>query len=152
MHFVTDMIDLGIYSEDSFHRFDVRSNAYVPCTVLEWQNEMIRDGHYTDAIFVRTAAELLGRQIILYPVIPNENDRDRVIISPSIESTHEPLHIIYYEETNFVNPHYQSIRPRNTPPLNPNSDNVSVNHSRPSLMSMLSNMDTSNPNGKVFCL
>ena len=52
---------------------------------------MIRDGHYTDAIFVRTAAELLQRQIILYPVIPNVNDEDRVIISPSVESTYEPF-------------------------------------------------------------
>ena len=109
---------------------------------------MIRDGHYTDAIFVRTAAELLQRQIILYPVIPNVNDEDRVIISPSVESTYEPLHLIYYEETNFVNPHFQSARPRETPPLIPNSDSIPENHGRPSLLSTLSAMDTSKPNNQ----
>jgi hypothetical protein len=109
---------------------------------------MIRDGHYTDAIFVRTAAELLQRQIILYPVIPNVNDEDRVIISPSVESTYEPLHLIYYEETNFVNPHFQSARPRETPALIPNSDSIPGNHGQPSLLSRLAAMNSSNTNNQ----
>ena len=102
--YVTAMVRNGLLIPDVFHRWNSDENAYVPCTVLEWQNEMIQEGHYTDEIFVRTAAELLQRQIILYPVIPNINDNDRLIVSPSIESTHEPFHIIYYEEANFVIP------------------------------------------------
>ena len=46
-------------SEDVFYRFDPATNAPVRCTVEEWQNEMIQEGHYTDEIFVRTLAELL---------------------------------------------------------------------------------------------
>ena len=97
-------------------------------------------------VFVRTAAELLGRQIILYPVIPHQNDRHRVIISPSIQSIHEPFHIIYYEETNFVNPHYQSIRPRQTPILAaaPNNGNRGHGPSQQSLLSRLSAMNSTN--------
>ena len=149
------MVQLGVFSEDSFHRWDSITNAYVPCTVLEWQNEMIQVGHYTDEIFVRTAAELLGRQIILYPVIPNQNDGDRVIVSPSIESTHEPFHIIYYEEANFINPHYQSVRPRDAPPLSSNSNSIPGNHGQPSLLSRLATMNTSKQSnqstfGKLF--
>ena len=108
------------------------------------------EGHYTDEIFVRTAAELLQRQIILYPVIPNINDNDRLIVSPSIESTHEPFHIIYYEEANFVNPHYQSVRPRETPPLSSNSNNVPGNHGQPSLLSRLAAMNTSKTHNSML--
>ena len=79
---------------------------------------MFQEGFYTDEIFVRATAELLGRQIILYPVIPNPTRLDRVTISPSYETTNEPFHILYYEETIFVNPHYQSIRPKSEMPLN----------------------------------
>ena len=99
-------------SEDVFYRFDPATNAPVRCTVEEWQNEMIQEGHYTDEIFARTLAELLQRQIILYPVIPDpDREGDRITISPSQETIHEPFHILYYEERNFVNPHYQSIMP-----------------------------------------
>ena len=34
------------------------TNANVRCTVEEWQNEMIQEGHYTDEIFVRTLGKL----------------------------------------------------------------------------------------------
>ena len=71
VHYIPDMIRLGLLNADNFHRFDTARNAYVECTVQEWQTEMIQAGHYMDEVFVRTAAELLGRQIILYPVIPN---------------------------------------------------------------------------------
>ena len=148
------MIRLGHLNEDSFHRFDTATNAYVRCTVQEWQTEMIRDGHYTDEVFVRTAAELLGRQIILYPVIPHQNDRHRVIISPSIQSIHEPFHIIYYEETNFVNPHYQSIRPRQTPIIAaaPNNGNRGHSPSQQSLLSRLSAMNSTNHDQGMWIL
>ena len=107
------MLQRGLLSEDVFYRFDPATNANVRCTLQEWQNEMIQEGHYTDEIFVRTLAELLQRQIILYPVIPDpDREGDRITISPSQETTHEPFHILYYEERNFVNPHYQSIMPR----------------------------------------
>ena len=113
---------------------------------------MIQEGHYTDEVFVRTAAELLGRQIILYPVNPNQNPnhRDRVIVSPSFESQHEPFHIIYYEETNFINPHYQSIRPRQSPPLAPSlTESISGNHGQSSLLSRLAtSLNKSKPNNQ----
>ena len=143
------MIRLGLLNADNFHRFDTARNAYVECTVQEWQTEMIQAGHYMDEVFVRTAAELLGRQIILYPVIPNPQMRDRITISPSQETTHEPFHILYYEERNFVNPHYQSIMPRPSaafvaaaPPPIPNSENLV--HGQQSFLSRLSAMNSTN--------
>ena len=88
------MLQRGLLTEDLFYRFDPATNAYVRCTVPEWQNEMIQEGHYTDDIFVRTLAELLQRQIILYPVIPDpDREGDRITISPSQETIHEPFHI-----------------------------------------------------------
>ena len=127
------------------------TNANVRCTVEEWQNEMIQEGHYTDEIFVRTLAELLQRQIILYPVIPDpDKENDRITISPSQETTHEPFHILYYEERNFVNPHYQNIMPRPSaalvaaaPPPIPNSENLV--HGQQSFLSRLSAMNSTNP-------
>ena len=40
------------------------------------------------------------------------------------------------------------MRPRETPPLTPNSDSIPENHGRPSLLSTLSAMDTSKPNNQ----
>ena len=145
------MLRLGLLSENQFYRFDPTTNGYIRCTPQEWQNEMIQEGHYTDEIFVRTVAELLQRQIILYPVIPDpDREGDRITISPSQETTHEPFHIIYYEEANFVNPHYQSIMPRPSsafvaaaPPPIPNSENLV--HGQQSFLSRLSAMNSTNP-------
>ena len=112
VHYVPDMVRLGLLSADIFYRGNSES-----ISVQEWQNDMIREGTYTDEIFMRAAVELLGRQIILYPVIPDPNQLERVTISPSyaVPAGTEPFHILYYEEANFVNPHYQSIRPRPQP-------------------------------------
>ena len=96
VHYVPDMIRLGLLTEDVF------TSAYG--SVQDWQNRMIREGTYTDEIFIQTAVELLGRQVILYPVIPTGRI-DRVTISPSYSTTYDPYHMLYFDETIFVNPH-----------------------------------------------
>ena len=77
-----------------------------------WQNAMANVGTEVDEVFVQIASELLGRQFILYPVIPRQGNEDRVFISPSTQTNHEPYHILLYEDHNFNTPHYQSLRPR----------------------------------------
>ena len=85
------------------------------------------------------------------PVIPDpDRERDRITISPSQETIHEPFHISYYEERNFVNPHYQNIMPRPSaafvaaaPLPIPSSENLV--HGQQSFLSRLLAMNNTNP-------
>ena len=78
---------------------------------LEWQRRMARVGVEVDEVFIQTASSMLGRQINLYPVIPQRGHRDRVEISPGVQTNQESYQILLYEDINFVTPHYQSLRP-----------------------------------------
>ena len=99
--------------------------------VKEWVKTYSQVGAYVGQEFLQLASIYLNRKIILYPVNPvaNENDQEanrnvnKIEIFPhedcncGIESTnHEPITLLYYEETNFVTPHFQSIRPIPLPP------------------------------------
>ena len=57
VHYVPEMIRLGLLTEDVFQ------SAYG--SIDAWQNSMIQEGTYTDQIFIQTAVELLGRQVIM---------------------------------------------------------------------------------------
>ena len=66
------------------------------------------------------------RKIVLYPVNPYDTNGQvrKIELLPhgdcgcGIEmSNYEPFYMLYYEESNFLSPHYQSIRPKNEPPL-----------------------------------
>ena len=80
-------------------------------TVDQWAARMSEDGEYLDQVFQQLTADFLNRQIISYSVIPNEGDSDRVVVNPREPSTDEPYHLLYFSDTNFNSPHYQSIRP-----------------------------------------
>ena len=80
-------------------------------TVQQWSARMSQDGQDVDQIFQQLTADFLNRQIISYTVIPNENDRDRIIINPREPTTDEPFHLMLFSEDNFISPHYQSILP-----------------------------------------
>ena len=89
-------------------------------------------------IFVQIASELLGRQIILYPVIPWPGNQDRVVILPSIPSNHSPYQLLLYEDHNFNTPHYQSLRPRTSQSFIETQESSQIPQEWPSMFSRLS--------------
>ena len=108
-------------------------------SVEAWQKTMSQVGNEVDHLFIITASEMLGRQIILYPVIPQDGQEDRVIISPSTQNNHESYHILLYDEAVFITPHYQSLRPRQQIVVNsqPAPKNPNTNTPKSSILSKL---------------
>ena len=78
--------------------------------------------------FVQIASELLGRQIILYPVIPRPGNQDRVA----------PYQFLFYEDHNFNTPHYQSLRPRTIQSFIETQESSQIPQEWPSMFSQLS--------------
>ena len=94
---------------------------------------------YGNEVFIQITSELLGRQFILFPVIPDDRPgaSDRLVISPSISSNHDPYQILLYEDINFVTPHYQSVRPIQSLIESPENSSQDLPQNRPSMFSRL---------------
>ena len=77
---------------------------------LEWLNRMGTSGEFADHIFLQLTANVLDRNIVITRVISNEI----TTITPVngvVGHLYPSLNVLYYEETDFVHGHYQSIRP-----------------------------------------
>ena len=77
---------------------------------LEWLNRMGTSGEFADHIFLQLTANVLDRNIVIARVISNEI----TTITPVngvVGHLYPALNVLYYEETDFVHGHYQSIRP-----------------------------------------
>ena len=100
---------------------------------------MARVGSEVDEVFIQITSELLGRQFILFPVIPDDRSgfSDRIVISPSISSNHDPYQILIYEDINFVTPHYQSVRPIQSVIESPENESQDLPQNCPSMFSRL---------------
>ena len=135
VHYLPTMFRNGHISETNF-----RITHGIPS---EWQSRMARVNTEVDEVFIQIASEFLGRQFILYPVIPDERYEDRIIISPTEPSNQEPYHILLYEDINFNTPHYQSLRPRQTQSIIETPRNQESNQERPSMFARLSSLSRS---------
>ena len=80
---------------------------------VEWTREMSENARFADHHFIQLTAELLNRQIIIYSVFSDEGTgiEGSTIINPSVPPpmNARPLTLLYYSDTSFVSPHYQSI-------------------------------------------
>ena len=101
------------------------------CSIETWTKKYSREGCYVGEVFLRLASTFLNRKIELYPVNPyvvqeNTITNDDPTTAKKIEifphnehcgcktSENNQMNIItllYYEETYFASPHFQSIRP-----------------------------------------
>ena len=78
--------------------------------------KLSRDKEYIDDVFLQVSAIYLNVTILIYPVrpkLPYNQDQSLgvLVVTPPSKNTQEVLHILYYPETTFINPHYQSIIP-----------------------------------------
>ena len=70
-----------------------------------------------DAEFVQLSSIFANRKIVIYSVMDCEV-RDQVIdphfdCNCGLETPNEPpLYLMHYDDVHFINPHYQSIRPK----------------------------------------
>ena len=73
---------------------------------------MANDCVYADQVFIQIAAELLNRPFVLVIVRKESGDNNsgKILITPQT-SIGNPLYFLYFTESKFLSPHYQSIRP-----------------------------------------
>lgn len=81
-------------------------------SIENWREIYAEDRVYIDEIFIRICSEVLNRKIVLIPVHYNDghNQTGRIEITPK-NSISRAFYMLYYTESHFVSPHYQSIRP-----------------------------------------
>ena len=90
-------------------------------TVQDWVGKFSQPYIFPEQEFIQLASIFLNRKFVLYPVNPyyTNGPPNKIEIFPHKDcgcgqKTPEdvrPFTMLYYEETNFVDPHYQSIRP-----------------------------------------
>ena len=77
-----------------------------------WRANMANDFVYADQVFIQIAAQLLNRPFMLVTVHKESGDNKsgKILITPQT-SIGNPLYFLYFTESKFLSPHYQSIRP-----------------------------------------
>ena len=103
-----------------------------PFTDDQRQNWLLRMGsnyEYCDHYFIQLCANILDRSIEIVRVMSEE----RITISPvggmGGHLLHSPLYVMFYEESHFIEPHYQSIRPSTSAPTAPTAPTVPIPYS-----------------------
>ena len=82
-----------------------------PSQRLEWLNRMGTDGEFADHIFLQLTANVLDRNIVIRRVISNEVTTISPVNGIGGHHIYPSLNVLFYEETEFIHGHYQSIRP-----------------------------------------
>ena len=102
-------------------------------TVQDWMEKFSQPGIFPEQEFLQLASIFLNRKFVLYPVNPHYNTNgglpNKIEIFPHKDcecgqktpEEVQPFTMLYYEETNFVDPHYQSIRPLKSKNINNNN-------------------------------
>jgi len=92
-----------------------------PCseTSENWRDRMNQEGTMGDEVILQAASNLFNKDIVILPVFheaAHNQDLGITLICPN--SPHPPdssaIYLLYYSESCFTTPHYQSIRPANT--------------------------------------
>ena len=78
---------------------------------LEWLNQMGTNGEFADHIFLQLTANVLDRNIVITRVISNEVTTITPVNGMGGHHIYPSLNVLFYEETEFIHGHYQSIRP-----------------------------------------
>ena len=88
-------------------------------SIEAWMEKFSKNYIFPEQEFLQLACTFLNRKIDLYPVNPYMTGPVRKIeLLPHTDCgcgmempNYEPFSMLYFEEANFVTPHYQSIRP-----------------------------------------
>ena len=68
-------------------------------------------GEFADHIFLQLTANVLDRNIVITRVISNEVTTITPVNGVGGHHIYPSLNVLFYEETEFIHGHYQSIRP-----------------------------------------
>jgi hypothetical protein len=75
-------------------------------TPEEWQTAMGRNAEYGDDVLLQIASNVLRRRIEIAPLLGNRT----ITIGPE-HTEHPAISLLYFSETRFHSPHYQSMTP-----------------------------------------
>ena len=90
-------------------------------SIEAWMEKFSQNYVFPEQEFIQMASTFLNRKIDLYPVNPYDMDGpvQKIEIFPHKDCgcgmdmpDYLPFSMLYYEETHFATPHYQSIRPK----------------------------------------
>ena len=106
------------YGYDMFIRTGKLEWQYSPELGLgspeEWKERMSQDGEWGDEIFLCLAANVLSLDIVLVAAFRESSFLQGlgITIIKSLEKPrHKPVFLFCFSESDFQNPHYQSVRP-----------------------------------------
>ena len=75
---------------------------------------MLRPGAWGDAVFLRLACLYLETDIIVIPAFREAAENTTLgytVLRAEKRTSSEPLYLFYFSDSEFRNPHYQSVRP-----------------------------------------
>ncbi len=94
----------------------------------QWIGTMLNDATFCDHIFLQLTAEVFNRELVLVPIFQDGHADGQIKFQPSTGMPHDfnPFYFLYFSESRFVNPHYQSIQRKETCLVNGHSDSSLV--------------------------
>ena len=84
-------------------------------TAEEWKRKIYNPSEYGDEVVLNLASNLLSLNIIIVPAFKESGVYTGLgitLIKPLDTPKHPPVILFYYSDSDFVSPHYQSVRPR----------------------------------------
>ena len=80
-------------------------------TVENWRERMVQPGVFGDEVFLTLAANMIRCRIVIIPAFRDNSPTTLCsVIQPSAEME-KPLFLFFFSESDFLLPHYQSVRP-----------------------------------------
>ena len=104
--------------------------------INKYYDRMIRDGEYGDHVMLKTAATVFNTKIVVHPVFPPNAQRMSLPIPPMHQSNsnNPDWNLLFYDDINFISPHYRSIWPRTHQQDGPINSTVLPNNSLQALI------------------
>ena len=109
---------------------------------------------FVEHIFIQLASNLLDRRIEIIRVMSEETTTIVPVNGAGGHNIYPPLHVLFYEESQFIHGHFQSIRPNSVSVRRPQLPSVPDSIGQPEFQStnVSENCDTAtcNQNSTVF--
>ena len=84
-------------------------------TAEDWKRKMSNPTEYGDEVVLNLACNLLSVTIIIIPAFKESGHNSGLgitFIKALNKPQHPPIFLFYYPDSDFISPHYQSVRPR----------------------------------------
>ena len=96
----------------------------------DWRDQMMKEGTYGDQVFLQVCSIVLSSNIYIFSCIKESAIHNKetgvTLIKPLQDAMNDPIYIFFYSESDFVNPHFESIYPHGSPTFLEGIDDVTT--------------------------